>query len=180
MFFLWLSIQNSVPTCEVLGSRGFTLDTIYPICQKEAETLQHILRDCHYARNFWNKLGVPAECRSYFLEDMGEWLHLNCTSMSSQHDIPWKITFPMGVWHLWLHRNADIFRKGIVDDEFYMQCRQKVAEFFAIAVEGKVQAEKHLQAISWQKPPAGWVKLNSDGSARGSAEGWGGQRNTEE
>lgn len=150
MFFLWLSIHNSVPTCEVLGSRGFTLDTICPICQREAEMLQHILWDCHYAKNFWNKLGVLAECRNDFLEDMGNRFHLNCTSVSSQHGIPWKISFPMGGWHLWLYRNAYIFRLGVVDDEFYMQCRRKVAEFFAIAVEGKVQAEKHLQATSWQ------------------------------
>ena len=50
-FYLWLSIHNSVPTCEVLGSRGFTLDTTCPICQREAKTLQHILRDCQYVRN---------------------------------------------------------------------------------------------------------------------------------
>ena len=39
MFFLWLSVHNRVPTCEVLGFRGFTLDAIYPICQKETEML---------------------------------------------------------------------------------------------------------------------------------------------
>ena len=55
----------------MLGSRGFALDTICPICQKEAETFQHIIRDYHYIRNFWNKLGVPADCRKYFLEDLG-------------------------------------------------------------------------------------------------------------
>ena len=55
-----------------------------------------------------------------------------------------------------------------------MQCRRKAVEFYAIAVAGKVQAEKHTQAISWQKPPAGWTKLNTDGSARDSAWGGGG------
>ena len=99
--------------------------------------------------------------------------------MSSQHGIPWKITFPMGVWHLWLHINAYIFRKGVVDEKFHMQWRRKVAEFFATVVAGKVQAEKHIQAISWQKPPASWAKLNIDGSSRDSARG-GGRRNTEE
>ena len=32
---------------------------------------------------------------------------------------------------------------------------RKQQNFFAIAIKGKVQAEKHLQAISWQKPPTG-------------------------
>ena len=177
MFFLWLSIHNNVPTCEVLGSRGFTLDTICPICQRETETLQHLIRDCQYARNFWNKLGVPAGCRQNFLEDLGVWLLLNCTSESSQHGIPWKITFPMGVWHLWLHKNAYIFRKGVIDVEYHMQCRWKAAEFFAIATASKVKTEKHIQAISWQKPPVGWMKLNTDGVAHDNAWGGGVWRN---
>nr|POF21004.1 hypothetical protein CFP56_59198 [Quercus suber] len=45
------------------------------------------------------------------------------------------------------------------------------------AVAGKVQAEKYIQAISWQKPPVGWAKLNTDGSSCDCVGGW---RNTEE
>ena len=111
---------------------------------------------------------MPAVCRQNFLEDLGVWLLLNCTSESSQHGIPWKITFPMGVWHLWLHRNAYIFRKGVIDVEYHMQCRRKAAEFFVIAAASKVKIEKHIQAISWQKPRAGWMKLNTYGAARDS------------
>ena len=60
-----------------------------------------------------------------------------------------------------------------MDEDFHMQCRRKAAEFFAIAVMGKVQAEKHLQLISWQKSPAGWAKLNTDGSSCDNAGGEG-------
>ena len=114
---------------------------------------------------------MPADCRQNFSEDFGVWLHLNYTSTSSQHGIPWKITFPMGVWHLWLHRNAYIFRKGVIDVEYHMQCRRKAAEFFVIAAASKVKIEKHIQAISWQKPRAGWMKLNTYGAAHDSAGG---------
>ena len=114
---------------------------------------------------------MPTGCRQNFLEDLEVWLHLNCTSESSQHGIPWKITFPMGVWHLWLHMNAYIFGKGVIDMDFHMQCRRKAAEFFAIAAASKVKTGKHMQAISWQKPPAGWMKLNTDGAAHDSTGG---------
>ena len=30
IYFIWLVGHNSIPTCEVLGSRGFTLDTCCP------------------------------------------------------------------------------------------------------------------------------------------------------
>ena len=118
MFFLWLCIYNSVPTCEVLGSRGFTLDNTCPICHRVAESLNHFLRGCFYAKDFWNKLGIPSDCKGSFVEDMVSWLHFNCTSKSFQHGVPWKIIFPIGVWHLWLHRNAYIFRMGIIDKSF--------------------------------------------------------------
>ena len=57
--------------------------------------------------------------------------------------------------------------------EYHMQCRRKVAEFFAITVASKVKTEKHIQAIFWQKPLAGWMKLNTDGAAHDSAGGRG-------
>ena len=59
--------------------------------------------------------------------------------------------------------------------EYHMQSRRKRAEFFAIAAASKAKTEKHIQAISWQKPPAGWMKLNTDGAARDSARGGGGR-----
>ena len=55
--------------------------------------------------------------------------------------------------------------------DFHMQCRRKAAKFFAIAAASKVKIEKHIQAISWQKPRAGWMKLNIDGAAHDSAGG---------
>ena len=58
--------------------------------------------------------------------------------------------------------------------EYHMQCRWKAAEFFAIATASKVKTEKHIQAISWQKPPVGWMKLNTDGVAHDNAWGGGG------
>ena len=45
MFFLWLCWDNNVPTCEVLGLRCFILDSTCPICNKEVESLYHILKD---------------------------------------------------------------------------------------------------------------------------------------
>ena len=59
IFFFWLVSHNSILTCEVLGSRGFTLDSYCPLCMECLESIIHVLRDCKYARLFWTKLGVP-------------------------------------------------------------------------------------------------------------------------
>ena len=52
-FFLWLCLHNSVPTGEVLGSRGLSLDPICSLCNKSFETIDHLLRGYEYARFFW-------------------------------------------------------------------------------------------------------------------------------
>ena len=48
-FFLWLCLHNSVPTGEVLGSRGLRLDTICNLCHQNMETIDHLLRGCGFA-----------------------------------------------------------------------------------------------------------------------------------
>ena len=40
----------------------------------------------------------------------------------------------MGIWHLWLQRNAFIFRSGVVEPNLVGSCVKKGAEFFAIGL----------------------------------------------
>ena len=57
-FFLWLCSQNSIPTCEVLSSRGFNLDTMCEVCERASESITHVLRDCPEASEVWKGLGI--------------------------------------------------------------------------------------------------------------------------
>ena len=43
-FFLWLCLHNNVPTGEVLGSRGLSLDPVCSLCHRSNETVGHLLR----------------------------------------------------------------------------------------------------------------------------------------
>ena len=52
-FFLWLCLHNSVPTGDVLGSRGLNIDPICSLCQRDNETIEHLLRSCEVAQRFW-------------------------------------------------------------------------------------------------------------------------------
>ena len=79
--------------------------------------------------------------------------------------IPWKVLFPMGLWFLWTHRNTFLFRSGSVDTHNWRKCLQGSAEFFSIGLPSKVRQLKNVVSVGWEKPPRGWVKLNTDGSA---------------
>ena len=51
-FFLWLCLHSSLPTAEVLGSRGLMLDPVCKICNRENETIEHLFKGYDFAHNF--------------------------------------------------------------------------------------------------------------------------------
>ncbi|KAK9988871.1 hypothetical protein SO802_029110 [Lithocarpus litseifolius] len=114
MYFLWLCCHNSIPTCKVLGSRGFTLQPWCPPCNVQSESVLHALRDYRIAKDFWLKLGIANSLLNSFSSPLVEWLYLNSvTSFPSKHlGIPCEIRFTMGDWQLWLQHNAFIYREA--------------------------------------------------------------------
>ena len=54
--------------------------------------------------------------------------------------------------------NRSCFRKSIKDS----------VKFFSIGLNAKLPKAKTVVAMGWEKPPLGWVKLNSDGSTLSS------------
>ena len=71
----------------------------------------------------------------------------------------------MGLWFLWTHRNTFLFRSGSVDTQNWRKCFQDSVEFYSIGLPSKVKWLKNVVSVGWEKPPRGWVKLNTDGSA---------------
>ena len=169
-FFLWLCLHNSVPTEEVLGSRGLRLDTICNLCHQSMETIDHLLRGCGFARDFWQQLQFPICMTETFNLPIGKWLEVNCKAniKYNRMGIPWKILFPMGVWHVWLHRNNFIFKTGKVDRSCFKKSIKDSVEFFFVGLNAKLPKAKSVVAVGWDKPPMGWAKLNSDRSALGN------------
>ena len=74
----------------------------------------------------------------------------------------------MAVWHLWLHRNSFLSKTGKVDRSSFKRRIKDSVEFFPIGLNAKLPKAKSIVAVGWEKPPMGWVKLNSNGSALGN------------
>ena len=58
-FFLWLCSQYSIPTREVLGSRGFNLDTTCELCGMYAESITHVCRNLGISDARQDFFGIP-------------------------------------------------------------------------------------------------------------------------
>ena len=58
-FFLWLCSHYSIPTREVLGSRGFNLDTTCELCGMYAESITHVCRNLGISDARQDFFGIP-------------------------------------------------------------------------------------------------------------------------
>nr|POE76510.1 putative ribonuclease h protein [Quercus suber] len=137
-FFLWLCTHHSIPTKEVLGSRGFFLD---PTCNLE-----------FFRPNLdaWLKINC------------------GINSMYPRPRMPWKILFPQVVWTLWLHWNKAIFQTGKIEVGTSACCVKKGVEFYAIVPNGPNKPRQTQIQVRWLKLPLGWTKLNTDGFVFGN------------
>lgn len=54
----------------------------------------------------------------------------------------------MGIWQLWLQRNACVFRTGVPNNKAVKKCRQSAAEFFAIGMRTKLSRSKTLIPVA--------------------------------
>ena len=102
--FLWLCMHKSVPVRDVLVDRGMGCSRLCPVCKNQIESIDHLLRECVFARAFWSKMGVLHLFTNIHAQSFDDWLHENCISKRiQQNHIPWGIFFPFAVWNLWKH-----------------------------------------------------------------------------
>ena len=169
-FFSWLCIRNSVPTGEVLGSKGLSLNPLCSLCLKSNKSINHLLQGCEVAQTFWQNLKFPHRLIESSNQSNRAWIETNCKSrvVSSFLGIPWKILFPLGIQHLWLHRNNFIFKTGVIDRSVHSKCIKSSTEFFITRIKCKAIRHKNSIQVSWTRPQEGWVKLNTDGSTQGN------------
>ena len=146
-----------MPTGDILGQRGLNIEQICCLCHRSNESVDHLLRACQFAIDFWQQLQFPVGLRESFNLPLGEWLKVNCKTdiVSMWMGIPWNILFPIGVWHLWLHRNNFVFRSGKLERAYFKKSIMAAAEFFSVGRNAKVPKTRIVVEVGWVKPPMG-------------------------
>lgn len=79
--FLWKCAHESIGVKTCLKRRGMINNDCCPICQEEAETILHALRDCARVKTVWRQLGIQRSnhdfgCQTYRISwaTMGIWV----------------------------------------------------------------------------------------------------------
>ena len=92
-----MACHNAVPTLSLLNHRNIAPSAICSRCGLHNETFLHCVRDCTFSVMLWNHIGFT---NSIFFSsiDAYDWLRQRARG-------PQAITFSVGVWWSWRHRN---------------------------------------------------------------------------
>lgn len=103
--FLWLLYNNGLKTNEKRKRCSLNTSPMCPLCSTHGESLDHLLRNCVVVKQVWQALcprGIPHSFGQGSLED---WLSSNLDGKSICNDNDWCLTFGIGLWSIWYHRN---------------------------------------------------------------------------
>ena len=123
-YFLQLCFHGSAPVIQVIAKRGINCDPRCPLCRNEDESIAHMLKDCLFALNLWERIGVPQPLTSTFQLDLLKWLKRNClcSNQFQINGIPWSTLFLFTIWELWKHRNGVVFDNKHLNFNLHNSC----------------------------------------------------------
>ena len=172
-FFMWLSYQDRIMTNGNRFIRHLTDDPRCYVCGEVEENTLHILRECPVAKILWRKLGVQVEAVQWKV-NLKTWFAVNFRGADMLNSEEWSRMFTVTCWWLWKWRNERCFQtspKIPVDQRSFIFARVRQIDLAMKNPSDLVEHQRpqRLEAfIRWIHPGVGWVKLNTDGAAKGN------------
>lgn len=163
--FLWMCVQNSIGVKTCLVREGVVEKDMCPICLREPETIIHSLQDCSRTRHVWRQLSVMVEDRDFWEKILQDWLIYN-GSLGRRHipsDLQWKVVFPFAVWLIWKSRIQTIFGRKNTNPKLAFEILSQAMEYTHCVSSPRPLSYKSIKRIRWERPPEGWMNLNTDG-----------------
>ena len=78
---------------------------------------------------------------------------------------PWRIIFSFVAWSIWKSKNLYVFNKKNQNPYLSTEIENQALEFMYCMTSPRNWILKTNRRICWEKPPAGWKKLNTNGSS---------------
>lgn len=163
--FMWRIFKASLPTKSVMVRRHIGDDESCPVCEREAETIEHALLKCSQARRIW---GAVEELNFInFHNDMSwnEFMHL-----IAKRDVMIRSLALTLAWLLWRRRNQIVFDNRQKPDMAWIgHLRAIVAVLAEKRDGGSAMQSCDVGSDRWSPPPRGWLKFNVDAGLRDAA-----------
>jgi hypothetical protein len=107
LHLVWRVIQNALPVCNNLNSRGINCSPLCPRCNKKLEDITHVFQGCDWAKQVWfaSQLNINFDNAQY--PNFSEWLQ-NVIPYSSKEVVEQICAI---CYHIWKARNMLVFRQ---------------------------------------------------------------------
>ncbi|CAL1358763.1 unnamed protein product [Linum trigynum] len=154
--FLWRLAHEILPTNKNIESRNKEAAVECPFCHLE-ETHNHIFRECQWAIRIWSSSSFRPLFELEPNLSSSSWL---CAVMDQVED---EVLEKLGIilWSIWNERNNKMFnRKKAEEWKVVGRALNYWEEYKAQHKLKKEEGPKWKH--TWEKPPAGWVKMNVD------------------
>lgn len=115
-FFIWLVAQNRCWTADRLAKRGLNRPNNCPLCDQDAESTNHLLVPCVFARVFWykalRKFGMHSLAPQPAVTSFLDWWENASEIATGLSKKGLNSLIILGAWLIWLHRDRCIFENG--------------------------------------------------------------------
>jgi hypothetical protein len=161
--FLWQACNNILPTKELLFKRHISEDPLCPICGLGTETIVHILWSCPSARDVWMECDKRLhKCTS----DEMDFIYV-LEKLMDRLDGDQMMLVVTVARQIWFRRNSIVFGGEMVDPGQVVRRAKDQVEAWCSATQRPVISSEVSAlpvAITWARPPEGYVKVNWDAS----------------
>jgi hypothetical protein len=111
--FVWLAINNKCWTTDRLEKRGLDYPENCVLCDQEDETVQHILSNCVFTRQFWHNILTPIGLSFVASKRrdscFAEWWRKASIRIPKSKRKGFNSVVILVAWSLWKQRNMCVF-----------------------------------------------------------------------
>jgi hypothetical protein len=112
-FFIWLVEHDLCWTADRLAKRGLDHPERCPLCDQEAECINHLLVGCVFAKQFWFGLlkfmGLQGVCPMPDDLSFESWWRRSSSRVADPLKKGFNSLLILGAWTIWKHRNRCVF-----------------------------------------------------------------------
>ncbi|XP_024177882.1 uncharacterized protein LOC112183776 [Rosa chinensis] len=152
----WRIMGNILPTRIGLNTKGYNGELGCVFCNHPHEDSLHLFVNCPYAKEVWNRAGIPMLGAAS--TTIQEWL----TGVVNRFTKEELCKILMLIWGIWKSRNSQVWeQKGRHASETCFLTLGWYEEFKKHNVSSLV---RQARSIRWKAPNPGKVKINVDGA----------------
>lgn len=152
--FLCRVLHNSLPTNSELQRRHLFDENLCGICGQQGETILHLFRDCHFARQYWAISNFPTASIYWDTSDIWDWINGVRVRLDGQEFG----LFVLSCWSIWYCRNKLVHDQQLftpLDTYHYVVQHWNFLKSNMFKPVGRSVTNSETVHGPWKKPPMG-------------------------